>query len=80
LALQIEVNTREDRGGEQIPMECIVGGARYRVFGVGRRWQEDDGEHLMVMFSRDRAVELLHSFDGKWWLVKDHSNLSDRLA
>jgi hypothetical protein len=50
------------------------------VVGVGRRWQAADGEHIMVMFPRDRAVELLHKPDGTWFLVKDHSALGDRLV
>jgi hypothetical protein len=80
LAVPVEVSTQADREGKQIPLLCVVAGKRYRIFGVGRRWQEDDGEHLMVMFPRDRAVELLHGADGSWWLLKDHSNLANRLA
>ena len=76
----IEVRTRLDRDGKVIPLSCNLQGKRYQIMGVGRRWQSGEGEHLMVMFPGDRAVELLHHSDGSWQFVKDHSNLGDRLA
>lgn len=76
----IEVRSRIDRQGEIVPVDCVFRGKKYQVMGIGRRWQAEDGEHLMVMFPRDRAVELLHSTDGSWYFLKDHSNLGERLA
>lgn len=75
----IKVRSRTNQQGLAIPVLCIIDGERYQVLGVGRRWQADDGEHIMVMFPGDRAVELLHRPDGSWLLVKDHSALKDQL-
>jgi hypothetical protein len=80
LTIAIEVRTRLDRQGKLVPVDCIFQGKKYQITGVGRRWQAEDGEHLMVMFPRERAVELLHCSDGSWMFVKDHSNLGERLA
>ena len=80
MSLPIEVHARTERQGKLVPVSCVIKGTRYQIFGAGRRWEEDDGEHLMVMFPGARAVELLHALDGTWALVKDHSNLADRLA
>jgi hypothetical protein len=73
LTTPIEVRTRTDQEGTLIPFECILGEKTYRVMGIGRRWQIEDGEHLLVMFPGDRVVELLHRSDDTWWLIKDHS-------
>jgi hypothetical protein len=62
-----------------VPLDCILEGKKYQVVGIGRRWQAEDGEHIMAMFPRDRAVELLHCPDNTWFFVKDHSSLRDRL-
>ena len=80
MTIQIEVRTRLNRQGKLVPIECVFQGKKYQVIGLGRRWQAKDGEHVMVMFPRDRAVELLHQADDTWFLIKDHSALGDRLV
>jgi hypothetical protein len=78
--IPLEVHTRLNREGEVIPLTCMLEGRKIPVTGIGRRWQAEDGEHIMAMLPRDRAVELLRRPDGSWFLVKDHSALGDRLA
>lgn len=76
----VEVRTKQNADGEEYPVSCTLDGQTYQLFGVGRRWQAEDGEHLLVMFPRDRVVELLHCDDGTWQFVKNHSNLPNKLA
>ena len=80
MAALIEVRARRDKEGNLVPLDCILGDKKYQVLGIGRRWQAEDGVHIMVMFPGDRAVELLHRTDGTWMFLKDHSAKQDRLV
>jgi hypothetical protein len=65
-----EVEIRVDSDGRATPLAFTRRGQRVRVVGVGRRWVEADGEHILVMTPGERIFELLRSPDGKWGIVR----------
>ena len=73
---EIDVTSRFDRKGKIIPVTFELEGKEYRVDGVGRRWEDEDGEHILVMVQpNNRVYELLFkSTDGVWWMVKQHGH------
>jgi hypothetical protein len=43
----------------------------YKVDSAGRRWQEEDGCHILVMTAGGQMFELLFSApDSRWYLVR----------
>jgi len=73
---EIDVTSRFDRKGKIIPVTFELEGKEYRVDGVGRRWEDEKGEHILVMVQpNNRVYELLFkSADGVWWMVKQHGH------
>jgi len=70
----IEVTARVNQEGMRIPFSFTWKGVTFRVDSVGRRWLEEDGEHILVMVRPDNQVfELLYEVEGDaWGLVKKH--------
>jgi len=67
----IEVQAQIDGQGQVMPRRFTWQGQETRVDAIGRRWQDEDGEHILVMVQPgDRVYELLHGADEKWWLVR----------
>lgn len=67
----IDVTARFDEDGKIHPLSIRWQGREYRVEAAGRRWQAQDGLHLLVMTSTGQAFEVL--FDGaqgRWYLVQ----------
>ena len=71
---QIEVTSRVNQQGKPMPASFVWTGASYQVDGVGRRWEDTDGEHILVMVQPNNQVfELLYEQDGnRWRMVKKH--------
>lgn len=71
---RIEVVARVNQEGVGIPFSFTWKDVSYRVDSVGRRWVEEDGEHMLVMVRSDNQIfELL--YDSKtdvWGMVKKH--------
>jgi hypothetical protein len=70
----IEVTVRVNREGARIPFSFTWAGVSYRVDSVGRRWVEEDGEHILVMAGPNNQVfELLYVPERDiWGMVKKH--------
>lgn len=70
----IEVSSRVNQAGEQVPFSFTWEGKSYRVDGVGRRWVENGGEHILVMVQPNNQVyELRYEPEGdRWQLVRKH--------
>ena len=71
---KIEVTTRKGATGSFYPTSFTWNGQVYHVESVGRRWQGEDGEHMLVMtLPENRAFEIV--FDTKnnqWGMIKGH--------
>ena len=66
----VEVNARRDGHGQVIPTSFIWQGEVYRVESTGRRWQDEVGEHILVMIETKKVYELVRVLDGKRWYLK----------
>ena len=72
----IEVFTGHSSVEKVLPKSFIWCDKQYMVESIGRRWQDEKGEHLLVMVGlNQRVFELL--FDSKseqWWLARRFDN------
>jgi hypothetical protein len=67
----IEVTARFDADGEIHPLRLRWQGRAYQVQAAGRRWQAEDGLHLLVIASSGQAFELLFDpLQGRWYLAQ----------
>ncbi len=63
----IEVTARFDRDGGITPLDFTWQGRKYPVTDVGRRWTDEEGEHILVMAGGERVYELVFA-SGRWSL------------
>jgi len=64
----VEVTAYTNNTGKVLPKSFIWEGRKTPILGIGRRWNSDDGEHILAMIPDDRVVELIHAPDHSWWL------------
>jgi hypothetical protein len=71
---RIEVTARVNQQGLGIPFSFTWKGITYQVDSVGRRWVDEEGEHILVMVRPDNQVfELLYDAEcDVWGMVKKH--------
>jgi hypothetical protein len=67
----IEVNSDPGPDGVRFPRSFVYLGQEFQIDSIGRRWQADGGEHVLVMIQpNDRVFELLHAGGfGTWYAV-----------
>jgi hypothetical protein len=65
----IEVIVRHDKSGKAYPLQLVSRGATHPVTDIGRRWQDDDGEHILVMLNSNQVCELLQDRQGCWFIL-----------
>lgn len=66
----IEVIARFDLDGKVTPLRFTWKGQDYVVEGAGRRWQAEDGLHILVMAAGERVFELIFDPRVGRWLIK----------
>jgi len=67
----IEITARFDEQGIVTPLHFTWKGGIYRVESAGRRWQDDIGQHILVMVSSGLIYELIFkSGVGRWYIEK----------
>jgi hypothetical protein len=66
----IEVLARFDAKGRILPVEFVYKGSAYLVTGAGRRWQAQDGYHVLVMTPGEQVYHLLFiQSENRWYLL-----------
>ncbi|MBN1146169.1 MAG: CinA family protein [Anaerolineales bacterium] len=66
----IEVKARFDDQGRIIPVSFTWQGRTYLVEAIGRRWQDEAGQHILVMTPGEKVYELaLSSAEMQWYLL-----------
>lgn len=66
---EIDVVARFERSGRISPQSFTWRQVDYPVTSVGRAWQDDAGQHILVMVPGDRVFELVFApSQGRWWL------------
>ena len=64
----VEVTAHTNITGKVLPVYFIWEGRKTPILGIGRRWNNQDGEHILAMVPDDRLIELIHAPDHSWWL------------
>lgn len=66
----VEVTARFGAQGRIIPISFTLGGQTYSVDSIGRRWLDDEGQHILVMVPGDRVFELIFESEQMRWFLK----------
>ncbi len=69
----VEVTARFTTDGQVIPLQIVWNGRRYTIESTGRRWEAEDGKHLLAMLPGDRVVELLFAPGESHWYLRQVS-------
>ena len=65
----VEVTVRFDRQGKACPQQFVWGKRIYPVTSTGRRWQDQAGQHILVMTLEAKTYELVFSpSELRWYL------------
>jgi hypothetical protein len=65
----IEVTARFTVEGKVLPLQVLWNGRDFSIESTGRRWEAEDGLHILAMLPGDRVVELLFTRgDSRWYL------------
>jgi hypothetical protein len=66
----ISVTVHFDEKGRPTPLKFTWRGRTYTVASTGRRWDDDEGHHLLVMLPTGSAYELLLTPNHRWYLKR----------
>jgi len=65
----VEVIARFDAHGRLTPLSFTWQGQSFPVDSTGRRWQDEGGEHILVMIPIERVCELVFiPAEGRWYV------------
>jgi hypothetical protein len=67
---KIEVSVHKEIDGLWEPDRFIWQARNYKILEIGRRWQDDDGEHILVMILGGQVYELILASDQISWYLK----------
>ena len=70
MELPVEVQGRFDMQGLAHPSAFTWEGETIIVASIGRRWQDDTGQHILVMDHQDHVYELVFSSREDGWYLK----------
>ena len=66
----VEVTVHFDANGKATPLRFTWKGSVYEVESAGRRWQAEDGQHILVMTPGGRIFELLYALNENRWYLR----------
>jgi hypothetical protein len=66
----IEVIARFAKDGKIYPQSISWQGIDFPVESTGRRWQDQEGLHILVMVPGERVLELIYQADQGMWYLK----------
>ena len=69
----IEVTSRFDLDGKATPLQFTWQGKNFTVESTGRRWESDQGQHILVMAAGEQVFELLFAPREMRWFLKEIS-------
>lgn len=71
----IEVTVNFSEQGVITPLHFTWKGSRQRVESTGRRWQDENGQHMLVMVASGKIYELTYkSHEGRWYIGQTGPN------
>jgi hypothetical protein len=65
--IPIGVTAQFDIEGDIVPISFILKGVQYSIEAVGRKWQDEKGNHFLVMVPSERVYELLFAPNEMCW-------------
>ena len=65
----IEVTVRFDEYGTLTPLHFTWKGSVYQVESTGRRWQDQTGQHILVMVASGHIYELTFKSGEERWYI-----------
>ena len=66
----IEVTANFNDQGVITPLHFTWKGSRFRVESTGRRWQDDRGQHMLVMVASGQIYELTFNVHEARWYIE----------
>ncbi len=67
----IEVTAHFDREGKITPLHFTWKDSPQRVESTGRRWSDEQGQHILVMLSSGKIYQLTFKInEGRWYISK----------
>jgi hypothetical protein len=66
----VEVVARYDALGRITPLSFTWQGQTFPVESTGRRWEDERGEHILVMIPVERICELIFVSPDRRWYVR----------
>ncbi|OGO33340.1 MAG: hypothetical protein A2Z16_10500 [Chloroflexi bacterium RBG_16_54_18] len=67
----VEVIARFNEQCQIDPLSFKREGRNYHVDAIGRRWEDDSGQHFLVMVPLERVFELLYvKSESRWYLKR----------
>jgi|GEM_PF-436224 len=68
----VEVNARFDDQGQARPLQFTWDGRSYLVEGIGRRWQDAVGAHVLALAQSGDVFELIfQAAERRWFLNRN---------
>ncbi len=58
--IPINVTAEFDIEGNVFPISFTLKGVQYSIDAIGRKWQDENGNHFLVMVPSERVYELLY--------------------
>jgi nicotinamide-nucleotide amidase len=69
----VRVESKTMPGSVVIPMTMTWQGHSYMITDTGRRWNSEDGQHMLVLTSEQQSFELVLAPDGVNWYLNTSS-------
>jgi hypothetical protein len=67
----IQITVRVDEFGKATPLAFTWQERNYIVESTGRRWEDEEGQHILVMIPGGRVFEMLYAAgEGRWYLQR----------
>ena len=67
----VDVRARYNDQGQALPVNVALDGISYMVESTGRRWDDAEGEHILVMIKGGKVFELVHASPGGKWTARE---------
>lgn len=65
--IPINVTAEFDIEGNVFPISFTLKGVQYSIDTIGRKWQDEKGNHFLVMVPSERVYELLFALKEMCW-------------
>jgi hypothetical protein len=66
----VEVIARFDLDGVITPVRFAWRQVEYPITSIGRRWDDESGQHILVMVPGDRVFELIYQTSSGMWQLR----------